>query len=174
MVKHEMTMKMTSQSGLTLIEMMMVVAILSVLAAIAVPLYEGYIGEGRIHTAIQDIRQAELILNDLAMENDLGSLDAGSTAVRGVYLTDGVLTLGAPGTAPAGAVAWLDPWGNIYRYQRPATRTEAGGSVSNDSTSPQGYDLFSQGPDTGDATDDIMRGCNGEYLGSASGHPASC
>ena len=163
-------MKVRCQAGLTLVEIMIAVAVLGIIAAIAIPLYEGYIVEARIGTAIKDIRQAEVILNNLAIENDLGALDAGDTTVRGLYLRSGRLELGDPGSTPAGTQPWLDPWDRIYRYQRPATKTDAGGNVSNNSASPQGYDLFSQGPDAGDAADDVMRGCNGEFAGTAGGH----
>lgn len=165
-------MRRQRQSGLTLIEIMIAVAILAIISAIAIPLYQGYIAEARIGTAIKDIRQAELILDDLALDNNLGSLDAGNTAVRGVYLQTpgGQLALGDSGSTPAGTQPWLDPWGNIYRYRRPATRTDGGGNVSNDSVNPQGYDLFSLGPDGVQNGDDIMRGCNGEFAGTAGGH----
>lgn len=165
-------MGLSRQTGLTLVELMIALAILAIIAAIAIPAYEGYIGEARIGTVMQDIRQAELILDDLALDNDLGALDGNNTAQRGVYLNlaSGQLVLGDPGTAPAGAEAYLDPWGRIYRYQRPAVRTDAGGNLSNDNTLPQGYDLFSQGPDAGDAADDIIRGCNGEFVGTAGSH----
>lgn len=170
-------MNRQAQSGFTLIEIMIAVAILAILAAIAIPLYEGFIAEGRISTAIKDIRQAELILDNLALENDLGALDANDTTVRGLYLQAGELRLGDPGSTPAGMQPWLDPWDRIYRYQRSAAgsgvRTDSGGNISNDATNspaPQSYDLFSQGPDAGDANDDIIRGCNGEFVGTAGGH----
>ena len=165
------------QSGLTLIEIMIALAILAVLSALAIPLYQGFIVEGRISTAIKDIRQAELIFDNLALEGDLNALDGDDTSVRGLYLRNGELELGDPSSTPVGAEPWLDPWDRIYRYQRAATnsgvRTDSGGNVSNDannSMAPQSYDLFSQGPDTGDASDDVMRGCNGEYAGTAGGH----
>ncbi len=157
-------------AGFTLIEVMLALAILAIIAALAIPAYQGYILEGRIGTAVKDIRQAELILNDLADDGQLGSLDANNTAVRGVYLRDSIVVLDDPSTAPAGAQPWLDPWGRIYRYQRPATRTDSSGAVSNNSVNPQGYDLFSDGPDASDTADDVMRACNGGFVGTAGGH----
>ncbi len=162
------------QRGFTLIELMIAVAIVSIIAAIAIPVYKGYIAEARIGTAIKDIHQIELVLNDLALDSDLAALDANNTAVRGVYLLAGQVVLGATATAPAGARAWLDPWARIYRYQRPGVKTDPGGAVSNNSTLPQGYDLFSQGPDATASGDDVMRGCNGDFVGFASDHPNPC
>ena len=160
-------------AGYTLIEIMMAVAILAIIASFAIPAYEGYIAEARIGTAIKDIRQMELVLNDLAIDSDLASLDGGTVnSDRGVYLVSGQITLGDTGTAPAGGQAWLDPWHRIYIYRRPGALTDADGDVSNDSRVPQGYDLFSRGPDAADAGDNIVRGCNGEFLGVASDHPA--
>ena len=47
-----------------MIEIMLAVAILAILAAIAIQAYDGHIGEARIGTAIKDIRQAEIILDE--------------------------------------------------------------------------------------------------------------
>ncbi|MGB5563218.1 MAG: prepilin-type N-terminal cleavage/methylation domain-containing protein [Sedimenticolaceae bacterium] len=138
------------QTGFTLIEIMLAVAILAIIAAIAIPLYQGYIAEARFGAAAQDIRQAQLILDDLASDNDLASVEpagyASGTDV-GVYLaTDGSIILGAIGTTPAGTTPWTDPWGNIYRYQR---------DLDPLLVSPQVYLLFSQGPDSSDTADDV-------------------
>jgi prepilin-type N-terminal cleavage/methylation domain-containing protein len=161
---------MGGQRGFTLIEIMLAVAIVAILATVAISAYEGYIGEARIGTAMQDIRQAELILTDLALDDDLDALEpAGySGTVLNVYQQGNGLILAA--AAPAGATAWLDPWGRSYRYRRPPTRTDSSGGVSNSGGVGQAYDLYSDGPDAGDAADDIIRGCNGEYIGTAGGH----
>jgi len=136
------------QTGFTLIEIMLAVAILAIIAAIAIPLYQGYIGEARFGAAAQDIRQAQLILDDLASDNDLASVEPGGYTLGtdvGVYLaTDGSTVLGTIGTTPAGTTPWTDPWGNIYRYRRDTA-----------ATSPQVYLLFSQGPDSSDTADDV-------------------
>ncbi len=161
-------------AGFSLIEIMIAVAILAIIAALAVPVYQGYIAEGRFGSTITDIRQAQLFFDDLALDMNLNAADGGDSTVRGLYMSSGRPTLGDVGSTPAGAEPWTDPWGQIYRYQRPAARS-VGGSLSNDSNSPQGYDLFSIGEDgvPGNA-DDIMRGCNGDYVGLASTHPAGC
>jgi hypothetical protein len=111
-------------------------------------MYDGFIVEARYGTAQQDIGQIQLILDDLASDNDLAALEPASYAntVLGVYLgTGGRLVLGNPtGSAPAGTQRWEDPWGRIYRYQRPAAAS-------------QNYLLFSQGPDAGDTSDDVSK-----------------
>ena len=133
------------QTGFTLIEIMLAVAILAIIAAIAIPLYQGYIAEARFGAAIKDIRQMQLILDDLASDNDLIALDGDSTAERGAYMgTGGNLVLDNPSTTPAGTEPWLDPWGRIYLYQRPDVNS-------------QDYLLRSRGPDAADASDDVRK-----------------
>ena len=143
-------MSVRRQYGFSLIEIMIAVAILAIISAIAIPLYEGYINEARYGTALKDMRQIQLIVNDLALDNDLAAIDCGDTSSRGVYTqvtiqvdagcsktwNPGDLRAGPPGAAPTGATAWLDPWGSVYRYQRDAT-----------ATNPQEFELRSAGPD---------------------------
>ena len=127
---------------------MVTVAILAIIAAIAIPMYDGYVLEARYGTAQKDIGQIQLILDDLASDNDLAALEpAGYTnTVLGVYLgAGGRLVLDDPNSTPAGTRRWEDPWGGIYRYQR-----LAGAAQMN-------YRLFSQGPDTSDTSDDVNK-----------------
>jgi type IV pilus assembly protein PilE len=127
------------QSGFTLIEIMIAVAILAILAAIAIPAYEGYIQESRYGTALKDMLQMQLILDDLASEDDLGALDNNTTSALGVFMgNDGSIAFAATSAAagPGGEPPWLDPWGNIYIYDRDDT-----------ATNPQQYTLTSYGPD---------------------------
>lgn len=126
------------QTGFTLIEIMLAVAIVAVIASIAIPAYQGYIETSRYGTARQDIRQMQLVLNDLASDNALAVLDAGNTGIRGVYTAaDGSMLIDDPGTTPGGATPWRDPWGSLYRYQRADNTT-------------QDYVVWSFGPDAAD------------------------
>ncbi len=139
------------QAGFTLIEIMIAVAILAIIAAIAIPAYQGYIVESRYGAALQDMRQMELILDDLALDNDLGAIDGG-TALRGVFMgNDGAIAFDVPTAAngPGGEPPWLDPWGNIYLYDR-----------HNSASNPQSFVLFSTGPDGSrdGYTDDLAGG----------------
>jgi type II secretory pathway pseudopilin PulG len=104
---------------------MIAVAILAIISAIAIPLYEGYITEARYGTAQKDIAQIDLVLNDLALDNDLGALEptgyAGTTI--GVFTdASGQIELGAPvGCLPKATSApfqYCDPWNQMYQYTR--------------------------------------------------------
>lgn len=170
-------MRGVRQRGFTLIEIMLAVAILAILAAIAIQAYDGHIGEARIGTAIKDLRQAELMLDDLAADGNLAAMDANTTTPLGLYLNSGSLVLSNPSVTPSGTQPWTDPWGRIYRYQRNGASgvlVDGGGSLSNNSANwmyPQSYDLFSQGVDSSNTADDVVRGCNGTYAGLNSDHP---
>lgn len=139
-------MRRKLQAGLTLIEIMIAVAILAIISAIAIPVYQGYLTEARYGTALKDIRQMQMILDDLAGDGNLQAIDGNVETELGVYTegTTGRVVLDAPGSTPAGTQQWLDPWERIYRYRRP------------DSAS-QDYQLFSQGPDAGDTSDDASK-----------------
>ncbi len=66
------------QIGFTLIEMMVVVALIAILAAIALPAYNGYVNRSKIKTA-----QADLVALSLNVENEYQRRLAYSTTVLG-------------------------------------------------------------------------------------------
>lgn len=138
------------QAGFSLIELMISVAILAIVAAIAIPMYQDYIAESRIGRTIKDIRQMELIVNDHFLDNT-------TTVPLATMVTGSSLN---------------DHWGNAYQYRTPSVgRAESKGQPSN--SAPTNYDLFSLGADGAANTgDDIMRGCNGDFVGLAADHPA--
>lgn len=146
------------QRGLTLIEIMVTVAILSVIGALAVPIYENYVTEARIQTAIQDIRQMELILNDLYLDDD------------------------PPATLAAAGLSLVDPWGNPYQYLwlRGNPASVSGSRRRDKSMNPvnSDYDLYSMGADgqtsaqfvASKARDDVVRADDGDFVGLAGDH----
>lgn len=67
-----------SLSGFTLVELMIAVAIVSVIAAIAIPAYNGYITEARISTAQFNMNSLKLFLEDYRLDNGCYTVGCGS------------------------------------------------------------------------------------------------
>ena len=166
--------------GFTLIELVIVVAIVGVLSAIAMPLYGEYIEKAKIVRAISEITTISKSLTAYYLENNKypQSLDE----VDHVAFID---PWGAPdfllGTAIAADRAFLDPWGAPYQYLNIQTATTRGPGPrprTNRFVHPinSDYDLFSMGKDgrsqaplTAHASkDDIIRANDGGYIGLAS------
>jgi general secretion pathway protein G len=142
-------------AGFTIIEIMLVVALIAVLAAIALPSYQSY--RERVRTA-----QATI---------DIKAIDA---AIQTFRLNNGTLPddLGAVGYGGK-----KDPWGNAYQYTNLSTVNGNGQARKNKNLVPinTDFDLWSNGPDgsstnplTASASrDDIVRANNGRFVGPA-------
>ena len=127
--------KRSSLTGFTLIEIMLVVIILGVLAAMVVPRLTGRSDDARRSVAKTDIE------SNLALALDLYETDTGSYPQK----LDDLLK------APSDVQDWkgpylkkqpLDPWGHLYAYKYP-------GEHNTDS-----YDLSSMGKDGTEGTPD--------------------
>jgi general secretion pathway protein G len=127
--------------GFSLIELLLVLVILGVLAALVVPRFSGRAEQARVTAAQSQLATFSTALD--AFEVDNGYYPRGS---------DGLLDLI---DEPQGAPNWrgpylnadaipLDPWGNPYIYESPGKHN------------PRSYDLMSLGPDgQADTEDDI-------------------
>ncbi len=125
-------MRIQPTSGFTLIEVMVVVVILSILAAIVVPNIMGSPDEARIVAAKQDMRALESALNMYRLDNY-------------TYPTtdQGIEALVTRPTSPPDPRNWQeggyfdrlpkDPWGNHYQYLSPGQHGQ--------------FDLYSLGAD---------------------------
>ena len=122
----------------TLVEMLLVLVILAVLAAIVIPKFAGRSQQAKVTAASSQISGFELALN--AFEVDNGFYPQGSAGLnalveqpnnlqswKGPYLAKGIP---------------LDPWGNGYVYNYPGK------------ANPKHFDLQSAGPDGQFGTDD--------------------
>lgn len=107
-----------SQRGFTLIEVMVVVVILSILAAIVVPRIMDRPDQARVARAHQDIRAIEAALNLYRLDNYVyPSTDQGLAA-----LVDKPTAPPEPKNWKAGGYldrVPTDPWGNEYLYLNP-------------------------------------------------------
>lgn len=115
MTLRKMETLKAKQSGFTLIEIMVVVIILGILAAVVVPKLTDRTGEARVIKAKQDIRMLESALDLYRLDNfNYPTTDEGLIALV---------------EQPADAPQWkdggyvkqvpLDPWGRDYLYLSP-------------------------------------------------------
>ncbi|MDZ7748679.1 MAG: type II secretion system major pseudopilin GspG [Halofilum sp. (in: g-proteobacteria)] len=132
-------------SGFTLIEVMVVVAILAILAAVVVPRIMDEPAKARRARAAQDIRAIESALDMYKLDNyQYPTTDQGLEALveRPESGPD------APNYRDGGYLRNLpeDPWGNRYQYLNPGRHGE--------------IDVYSHGPDgrSGSGRDDDVIG----------------
>ena len=118
--------------GFTLIEIMVVVVIIGLLAAVIVPTVVSKIDEARVAKAKEDIQSLETALTMYYMDNSkYPTNDQGLTALT-TQPTDPTIRNWKPG----GYIERIskDPWGNPYVFTFPSTHGKA-------------YDLCSLGAD---------------------------
>ncbi len=131
------------RSGFTLVEMLLVLVILAVLAAIVIPKFSGRTQQAKETAAKSQINSIELALDAFEVDNgyyptDLNALvdpPNNATNWKGPYLKKGVPP---------------DPWGNAYIYTNPGKNN------------PRGYDLMSMGLDGRIGGDDDITNWDGK------------
>ena len=92
---------MNSQKGFTLIELMIVVAIIGILAAIAIPAYENYIAKAQFTEAISLISGQKIPVANYYMQNDTCPISGTTTGFPAADLIVGkyVASVDDAGTA---------------------------------------------------------------------------
>ncbi len=154
--------------GVTLIEMLIVIAIIGTVLAIALPVLQAVVDQARVARAIGDIG---------AVQTDIATYEAG-----GKGLPESLATIGR--------ASLVDPWGNSYQYLNFELATSGGGGAKGRGKggSPAGarkdrflvpinstYDLYSMGKDgntvppltAANSKDDIVRANDGGFIGLA-------
>lgn len=141
--------------GVTLLELMLVVAIVTMLGALAIPTYQNYTDRARNNQAIADIGAMSLQIQQWELNN--GRLPAN--------------------LAEAGLAGRVDPWGQPYRYLELGPPGTIGAARKDRALNPVNtdFDLYSLGKDgrtrppfpSADAQDDPVRAANGAFMGLA-------
>ncbi len=142
--------------GFTLIELMLVVLLLGVLVAVALPFYKGYQERVRVHRAVLDITAISVAASNYSIDNRAYPASL----------------------ADIGLAGKLDPWGNPYVYYNIAANGK-GGARKDHALNPLNtdFDIYSPGADgkskpqitQKSSLDDVIRASNGAYVGLASG-----
>jgi general secretion pathway protein G len=143
---------------MTLVELLIVMAMVGTLAAIGVPAYNNYIDKTRNSQAIENIRFIEAAIK--------------------MYFTDRGVLPDALDQVPSTQL--LDPWGNPYSYYRIMGRSqgEINGRARKDRWNVpinDDFDLYSMGKDgrsqqpltASKSRDDIVRANDGAFVGLA-------
>ena len=127
-------------SGFTLIEIMVVVIIIGLLAAVIIPEVIGKVDEARVAKTKQDIQSLETALTMFRLDNSKYPTTEQGVKALVVQPTDPSIRHWRPG----GYIQRVskDPWGNDYQYVYPGTHGKE-------------YDLFSLGADNQPGGDGI-------------------
>lgn len=150
--------------GFTLIEIMIVIAIMATLAGIAIPFFSKHIDTAKVVRAKAEIKMIEKEILFFLMEAD--------------RYPDDLLEIGLGNM--------LDPYGNPYQYT-PSTYIDKNGNVKDSNHRRKDhnlvpvntdFDLFSMGKDgksaapftAKDSRDDIVRANNGMFIGLVSAY----
>jgi type IV pilus assembly protein PilE len=109
---EQLGMKRSKINGYTLIELMIVVAVMAIVAAVALPMYSGYIQTGRIGKLVDSIATIEVFQEDFRLRTGAyqpGVYNAGPDA--------NLLTLGWQPQGDDGTVYTITVAGNTYDVQ---------------------------------------------------------
>ena len=143
------------KQGFTLVELVLVIAIIGIVVAIALPAVQSYVERGRRGQAIMDLQEMSDTIKK--SEKATGALPNGLAAVS--------------------LDARRDPWGRVYMYFNLRTANGNGFARKDKKLAPlnSDFDLYSVGPDgishaslgNSASRDDIVRARDGRFIGTA-------
>jgi general secretion pathway protein G len=152
-------------SGMTIVEMVIIIAIIGILASVAAPTYTGYVEKARVQRSIADLRRISLIIEKYRRDEGFFPV-----SLNDVWFSND-----------------LDPWGNQYQYlntdevlkeeKKAKKKRICQGCRWDKFERPLNtdFDLYSMGKngetrtriDHRQSRDDIIRANNGGYFGLA-------
>ena len=145
-------------AAFTLIELLIVIAIVAVLSAVALPAYSDYKERARVYQAVADISALNVQLRKYIDDNR--------------QPPDDLSAIGAAGR--------LDPWGSPYAYLNLQSTPGPGQARKNKNLVPiySDFDLFSKGKDGASrppltakpSRDDVVLANDGKFVGLASAY----
>lgn len=145
----------SKQTGFSILELLIVLAILAILISIAIPAYENYQDKKKLTQAMADILALQVIIDRFYITNNRfpNNLAEINENIR------------------------RDPWGNAYYYTNVSTVKNKGSVRKDKNLTPvnSDYDLYSAGKDkltslpftAKHSHDDIVRCNNGSFIGLA-------
>jgi general secretion pathway protein G len=155
-MRHQTEYYRRREFGVTLLELLAVLAAIAVLGSLAIPAFNGYVERSRMARAVGD-------LGTISLHLYRWQLSARTF----------------PATLAEAGIAVTDPWGRPYEYTRvegtPQNQLRKDHNLHPINTD---FDLYSRGPDgdtkkplTAQASrDDIIRANNGTYIGVAANY----
>jgi len=132
--------RLLRSSGFTLMEMILVLAIIGILVGMGIFAMKGVVGDAEIGKATADIRTLET--NVVRYRTMAGFVPSQAQGLEALSKKPNGNPAPRSWRQLTDASALTDPWGHPYQYRNPGKKNTSG------------YDIYSMGPDGQDGTQD--------------------